>query len=404
MKYVIMTAQIGHYHNARFRAFADKCADFSVLAAQNEGDFPEFMAEGEYDYRVHQLFSDRATYLDAVRTGALLTEVQCTLEDLDPEVVAVAGWATPESFAAILWARKRRRRVVMLSDSKADDAERSRWRELIKARIVRLSDAALVGGPEHVAYISSLGIPADRTFTGYDVVDNNHFIKGADAAIDARQDNQTRFELPERYVLASSRFVPKKNLLRLIRAYHSCNMRLHHPPHLVILGDGPERGLLEEEIAKLNLGDYVLLPGFQGYASLPAFYGLSEGFIHVPTSEQWGLVINEAAASAVPIVCSSACGAAQSLVKPGENGFVVDANDEASIATALAKLLALPPLARQIMGQTSRRLVADWGPERFCSGLMSAFEASETNPVLGLAKWDLVLLRFLSRRTLSKVA
>ena len=77
-------------------------------------------------------------------------------------------------------------------------------------------------------------------------------------------------------------------------------------------------------------------------------------------------MINEAAASGVAVIVSSACGATSSLVQDDVNGFTVDASNDMSIAEALS---ALSPDRRRQMGAASRRIVAEWGPERFASGL-----------------------------------
>jgi len=400
MTLAILTAQIGHYHDARYRALAATGTPFTVLATQNEADFAEFMASRTGGYPVQHLFKGRAAYLQACAARSVWPATQERLSSLDPSVVVAAGWATPESFAAVAWARKHHRRLVMLSASQASDASRSVWREGIKRRIVGLSDAALVGGPTHREYAVALGLPPDAVFMGYDAVDNAHFAAGARADAAA---TRSRLGMPERYLLASARFIVKKNLPRLVSAYAGAIAGRPGAPDLVILGDGPERPAVEAAIAGAGVAGRVHLPGFRSYPDLPALYGLSEGFVHVSTSEQWGLVINEAAASGVPVVASSACGATGPLVADGETGFVVEAGSEASIRDGLRRLIDLDPERRAAMGRAAERRVADWGPERFADGLLSACRAAEARPARGLAPWDAALLRILTRRSINAV-
>jgi len=400
----LFTAQIGHYHDARYRALAATGTSFAVLATQNEADFAEFMASGDGGYPTEQLFNGRAAYRQACVEGQVWPAVQSRLSALDPSVVVVAGWATAESFAAIAWARKQRRRLVMLSESQASDSSRSSWREAIKRRVVSLSDAALVGGSSHRDYAIALGLPDDAVFTGYDAVENTHFATGAREARATGAAMRHRLGMPERYLLASARFIAKKNLPRLVCAYAGAIADRSDVPDLVILGDGPERAAVESVIARTGMSERVHLPGFRGYPDLPALYGLSEGFLHVSTSEQWGLVINEAAASGVPVVASSACGATGPLVADGETGFVVNAESEGSIREGLRRLIDLHPERRAAMGQAAQRRVADWGPERFADGLLSACRAAEARPARGLAPWDAALLGLLARRSINAVS
>lgn len=403
MTLVIFTAQIGHYHDARYRAVAATGTPFIVLATQNEADFSEFMASRSGGYPVEPLFDGRVAYRNACVAGQVWSAVQGRLSAYDPSAVVVAGWATPESFAAIAWARERRRRLIMLSDSQASDASRSLFREAIKRRIVSLSDSALVGGPSHREYAIALGLLPDTVFMGYDAVDNAHFAAGARAARADAAATRGRLGMPERYLLASARFITKKNLPRLVSAFAGAIAGRPDAPDLVILGDGPERPAIEAAITGASLAGRVHLPGFRSYPDLPAFYGLSDGFVHVSTSEQWGLVINEAAASGVPVVASSACGATGSLVTDGETGFVVDAQSEASIRGGLRRLIDLDSEIRETMGRAAARRVADWGPERFAEGLMAACGTAEARPARGLAPWDAALLGILARRSINTV-
>lgn len=400
---VILTAQIGHYHDARYRGAANAGMLFTVLATQNEADFPEFMASGCDLYPVHRLYPDRAAYTRARKAGTVWNEMTQLLCRLDPSVVAVAGWATPECFAAITWARSNNRRIVMFSESQEHDAARSHIRDYLKKRVVSLCDAALVGCAPHATYISNLGIPPERVFYGYDAVDNAYFAENCSAArIDAGA-TRVALGMPRRYLLASARFVPKKNLPRLVEAYGKAIEGREGTPDLVILGDGPEREAVEAAILSEGLVNRIHLPGFRGYHDLPALYALSEGFVHVSTSEQWGLVINEAAASGVPIVASTACGATDVLVKDGVNGFVVDACRTESITAGLSHLMDLTEPQRRTMGRKGQDIVADWGPERFARGLIAACEAAAAAPARGMSPVDSVLLRALARHSINAV-
>jgi len=62
-----------------------------------------------------------------------------------------------------------------------------RW---IKRQIVKQFDAAFVGGEPHKRHFASLGIPAEKIFTGYDAVDNDFFAARADEIRDAQKRRQ----------------------------------------------------------------------------------------------------------------------------------------------------------------------------------------------------------------------
>ena len=112
-------------------------------------------------------------------------------------------------------------------------------------------------------------MPRTQIFVGYDVVDNDHFRSGADAARAAPRPK----ELPVHYFLTSCRLIPKKNLHFLVSAYAAYKAAARADVwSLVILGDGPQRASLEELCKELNVVDTVQLLGFKSYSELPVYY------------------------------------------------------------------------------------------------------------------------------------
>ncbi len=81
--------------------------------------------------------------------------------------------------------------MIVMSESSRQDEPRTWWKEAIKRRIVDLYSAALVGGQRHVEYLAELGMPRERVFTGYDVVDNHYFRPKAEEIRSQRFGGQT---------------------------------------------------------------------------------------------------------------------------------------------------------------------------------------------------------------------
>ena len=318
MHLAILTRQIGHYHDARYRGAAAALSNVTVVSTANQGGFAEFLARDIGGYSVERLFPDRAAYDAAVGEGHLSSVLEATLDGIAPDALAVSGWTTPESVAAISWGRRHGIPIVLMSETQADDAARSFFREAIKRRIVSLCDAALVGGPPQADYAARLGISPQHIHFGYNAVDNDHFAKGAAAARADADAVKATHSLPERYVLASARFIEKKNLPALVTGYAQAVATATGPtPDLVILGDGPTRDAIRAAAAAGGVATRVHMPGFRGYDVLPAYYGLADAFAHVSTVEQWGLVVNEAMAAGLPVIVSTPCGVGRTVVTDG---------------------------------------------------------------------------------------
>ena len=367
----VIVERMGPYHMARLEAVARRTGDLRLHVLQVAGGSRRYAWQepARAGFRTTDLFPG-ADYL-SVAPRALRRAVTSALEAERPDAIVVNGWGFPESRAAIAWAARARRPVVLFSDSHERDSPRAAWRERVKRWLVSGCASALVAGRLHAEYLARLGMPQGRIVTGYDVVDNGHFARGADAA---RTDPgaRARLGLPGAYFLACGRFVAKKNLLGLVHEYAAYRARSREPWGLVLAGDGEERPAVEAAIARLGLAGAVVLPGFVQYPDLPALYGLASAFVLPSTSEQWGLVVNEAMAAGLPVIVSSAAGCAPELVRDAENGFLFDPARPGDLAGRMAALSALPSEAREAMGQASRRIVSAYTPETWADGLVRA--------------------------------
>lgn len=404
MKVAILTAQIAPYHDARFIGAAKNFDEVHVLSSVNQGDFDEFLAKFVGGYSVYKLFNGRREYEAAARKMDVAHRTKQVLIDISPDAIAVAGWSAPESLAALDFGRKNGKSVIVMSESQEDDAPRSALRETVKGRVVSQFDSALVGGPPHADYVAKLGIPRERVHLGYNAVDNAYFARGANLATASQVQLRTQCRLPERYLLASARFIAKKNLPNLIRAYALARRRHTTAPDLVILGDGPERAAIEAEITANSVEEFVHLPGFRDYDALPAYYALSEGFLHVSSTEQWGLVINEAMACSVPVIATHNCGAARTVIRDGVSGVLTDI-DIASIAAALSRFFKMTQEQRLLMGVAAAEAIHSWGPEKFGTGLRAAVDCAQAIPRRGpLKPWDQALLGQMQRKVIDAVS
>ena len=142
------------------------------------------------------------------------------------------------------------------------------------------------------------------------------------------------------------------------------------PWDLVLLGDGPLRETLNSQLSTLNLHSHVHLHGFKQYDELPVYYALANAFVHPSTTEQWGLVVNEAIASGLPVIVSERCGCSPELVR--DNGFTFDPMNEPELAALLFRMATLSDDDRRRLGDASYKIAANFVPERFGEGLERA--------------------------------
>lgn len=395
MELAVLFHRLGPYHHARLRAAGGRAAVSAIELSAVDDTYAWARVPGADRFRRVTLFQRR----DVVHEPAaeVVRRVHEALDEARPEAVAVPGWADRGALAALLWCVRKRVPAILMSESTRHDERRRWWKEAVKRRLVGLFQAGLVGGRLHREYLSELGLKKERVALGYDVVDNEHFRQGAAEARGDEEASRTRLGLPRRYFLASNRFVPKKNLPGLLRAFAAYRQAAGAGAwDLVLLGDGALRPELEALRARLGLRDCVHLPGFRQYDELPAYYGLAGAFVHASTTEQWGLVVNEAMAAGLPVLVSRNCGCAPDLVEEGRNGFTFDPRDTAGLGRHLLRMAA--EYDRAALGRASEEVIARWTPERFAEGLLAAARAALAAPQPRLGPVERLLVKRLVGR------
>src|SRR5205823_10581743 len=106
----------------------------------------------------------------------------------------------------------------------------------------------------------------------------------------------------------------------------------------------------------------AIIAGGHSEPELAQAYVDADVFALLSWHEPWAVVVNEAAASGLPLVLSNRVGAARDLLREGENGFLVPAGHVLAAAAALRRLAGDAEL-RRALGVRSRELVRAWGYE-----------------------------------------
>lgn len=396
MRIAIGVERIGPYHRARINAAADIAEVTAVEYQSRDQTYRWDTVDSDLRFPRVTLFPDRPRTKG--NADMLIDAWTDALRKVKPDVVAIPGWFDPISLAGLYAARRLDIPVNVMSASTEIDKKRHPAVEAVKARILSLFSAAVVGGHPHKRYMEKLGFPGGGVFLGYDVVDNGYFEHAADQ-VRANGDAMRRAEgLPERYFLAISRFIEKKNFPMLLEAYSAYRKASDgEPVALLILGDGELKPLIEETVERLNLRDCVRLPGFIQYDKLPVYLALADAFVLPSTSEQWGLVVNEAMAAGLPVLVSERCGCAEDLVEKGGNGYPFDPENVDQLALQM-QIVAADRQALTAMGVRSREIIARWSPTLFAESLLNACRYAVAEGGRPLSMLDRLAVRWLVNR------
>jgi colanic acid/amylovoran biosynthesis glycosyltransferase len=122
---------------------------------------------------------------------------------------------------------------------------------------------------------------------------------------------------------------------------------------LLLVGDGPLRGALEQQIAEASLGDRVRITGWVSDKEVHQFLVDARALVSASFAEGLPVVIMEALAAARPVIATYIAGIPE-LVVPGESGWLVPAGDVDALTAALRDALRMPTAKLDAMGRTGR--------------------------------------------------
>ena len=145
--------------------------------------------------------------------------------------------------------------------------------------------------------------------------------------------------------VTAGRLDPQKGYDLLLDAMDRVR-RVQPEARLVIAGHGPERASLDGQLGRLDLATTVTLLGDR--PDVPALLAAADGFVLSSRWEGLPMVLLEAAAQAVPIVCTDV-GGDREVVRPELGGVLVDV-DPAAISDGMLAVMEMTPEDRATVG------------------------------------------------------
>ncbi len=365
---LIALHRIGPYHHARFQAAA-RLIDLQVLETRPSSQEYPWQFQTDADYGLHQLSCQLTSEADPP-LPELDPQLAELLDELQPQVVVSVGWADRAYQRLLIACHKRRIPIVIVSDSRQRDEPRSAAKEWIKRQLLRGYSAALVAGSESRAYLTQLGFPAGAISQPWDVVDNDLFAAAASAPA-------TGPVSP--HFLCVSRLVEKKNHRGLLAAFATYQHQ-GGPWGLTLIGSGSLEPELRQAITQLPDPSRVTLQPFQQLHDLKASYAQASAFVLASSTDQWGLVVNEAMAAGLPCLVSNACGCAVDLIDHGRTGWCFDPSDPKALAGLMHQAERQSPQARAAMQQAARHRLEAFTLESFAAGLCQSVSCAQRMP------------------------
>lgn len=297
--------------------------------------------------------------------------VGAALAAVDPDVMLLHGYAAMTYLKALAWAQRRRRPVVMISDSTIDSSSGGPRRVLKRVLGRRLLDqfrAFLTMGDRGEDYLARYAVDKSRMFRAPPMIDMQFWRARADRA--ARR-TATRRALGVAddgiALLAVCKLYPGKRLHDVIAALGG----LDAPVKLIVAGDGELRATLEAAAAAAGVDAAFL--GFVNIDALPDLYAAADMLVHSAEVEQYGMAVLEAAVVGLPLIVSDRIGAIgpTSIARAGANALVYPCADVPALRSAILEL-AMDPDRRRRFSEASLHISEDHRGPMSVAGVVAA--------------------------------
>jgi len=242
---------------------------------------------------------------------------------------------------------------------------RGRLRLALRKVLIRAATILTYNGNGAHKYLKDLGVGEDR-------LSHVPYV----ATPDAHYDGPTpRVDHDELRVLYVGELTPLKGIADFATELRELSASLTGGTvHFRVVGDGPSM----EVMRSITDSDHFTIEvvGRKDYSELPSQYQWADVFAFPSLSDEWGLVVNEALASGLPVIGSSLSQAVNDLVVDGATGWTYSGDEPAERRAALERLLSSTAADRGGMRAECRTSVAHLTPEFAAHRHVEALEAA----------------------------
>jgi glycosyltransferase involved in cell wall biosynthesis len=254
-------------------------------------------------------------------------------------------------------------------------------RHPVKERLKRFAfsrvDGVKVPGPAGAAVAAMYGVPADRIHVVTQSIDVDAFQSGYDRWRPERDTTRMELGLTGCTFLYVGRLWEGKGLSHLLAAFAEV-LRAGVDATLVLAGDGVNESGYRTVASEPPLRGRVIFTGFVQHDALPRIQAASDVLVFPTLGDPHGLVVEEAMASHLPVIVTTAAGDIERRLPDGEAGFIVPPADAVALADRMLALARDPALrirfaergAELVVGRNHDRYAEDF--ERFIDAVLGA--------------------------------
>lgn len=298
-------------------------------------------------------FDDRMEIFD--RSKLSQEEIEERVREFAPDAALVSGWMDKGYLKVARSLRKKDIPVISGLDNQWIASSRQKLATLLSPMLVRRNfDMMWVTGDRQYEYARRLGFSPSHIRMGFYSANWELFAQSF-----RKYQGKKKEAYPKR-LLYVGRMVDFKGIGELCEAFLKAKNNTEWSLTLVGAGDFP-------------IPDHpqINLRGFVQPEELPELARDAGAFVLPSHREPWGVVLHEFAAAGLPLIASDACGAADTFVKDGYNGFVFEAASAKDLTKCFEALFDKTDDELREMGEKSFQLSLQITPEIWTQTLLS---------------------------------
>jgi len=217
----------------------------------------------------------------------------------------------------------------------------------LQYRVCKNADGIIVPSEYLAGIVHGWGISKDKIKVIYNGVD----FKSSELS---KEEARRKIGIFGHLILSAGRLVPWKGFRMLIKIMPRV-LEINQAFRLVIVGDGPDRKVLESMVRNLGLSNKVYLVGKKTQEELAVYMAAADMFVLNTGYEGFSHQILETMSAGVPVI-TTAVGGNKEVIEQGENGFLVKYNDEFNLVEAIRSLWNSPELGEEFKEKSKKTL------------------------------------------------
>ena len=284
-------------------------------------------------------------------------KIFAVLNRIKPDVVIIMGFY-PTMIYSYLWTLLRGKQLIIFTDGTLISESHLSIIHRIVRKIIFSKAKAFIGPSIGASELYlSYKVNKDKFFRTYLCVDNESFFR--------KPLGDKEYDL-----MFSGQFIERKMPFFFIEAAKGIKVA-YGKCKVLILGSGPLKNEILE-LLKLYEIDYHY-PGFIDQKELPKYYSNSKLFLFPTKNDPWGVVVNEAMASGLPVITCEEAGVANDLVKHDLNGYILPLVEEQWVETAVRILN--DPAEYNRLSDNAIKLVTPYNSYNAAKGIIDAINS-----------------------------